>query len=76
MIWGQIGARKLTNDKKSHVLSWLFVKSGRNGGIRTHDPYHPKVVHYQAVLRPGERYYTQVFTLCYLKVAGLLCGGP
>jgi len=28
------------------------------------------------VLRPGERYYTQVFTLCYLKVAGLLCGGP
>ena len=35
------------------------VPIGRNEGIRTPDPYHPKVVHYQAVLRPGKRYYTR-----------------
>jgi hypothetical protein len=57
MIWGQIGPQKLTNNKKSHESSWLFAFTGRNGGIRTHDPYHPKVVHYQAVLRPGAVYY-------------------
>jgi hypothetical protein len=41
--------------------------SGRNGGIRTHDPYHPKVVHYQAVLRPGESNYTHVRSLCHTE---------
>ena len=25
--------------------------------VDRHDPYHPKVVHYQAVLRPGAVYY-------------------
>ena len=39
-----------------------FYSAGRNEGIRTPDPYHPKVVHYQAVLRPGKRYYTRPFT--------------
>ena len=33
--------------------------TGRNDGIRTRDLYHPKVAHYQAVLRPGEGYYTR-----------------
>lgn len=32
---------------------------GRNGAIRTRDPYHPKVVHYQAVLRPGSDIITE-----------------
>ena len=28
------------------------IKNGRNDEIWTHDLYHPKVAHYQAVLRP------------------------
>ena len=31
---------------------FLFYKNGRNGEIWTRDPYHPKVVRYQAALRP------------------------
>ena len=28
---------------------WIFI--GRSGGIRTHDPYTPSIVRYQAALR-------------------------
>ena len=31
--------------------------TGRNDEIWTHDPYHPKVVHYQAVLHPDQNKY-------------------
>ena len=30
---------------------WVDLKSGRSGGIRTHDPYTPSVVRYRAALR-------------------------
>jgi hypothetical protein len=30
------------------------IKSGRGGGIRTHDPLLPKQMRYQAALRPEE----------------------
>ena len=30
----------------------FFFAFGRNGEIWTRDPYHPKVVRYQAALRP------------------------
>jgi hypothetical protein len=33
-----------------------MIKSvNRSGGIRTHDPHYPKVVRYQAALRPDNR---------------------
>ena len=40
--------------------------TGRNDGIRTRDLYHPKVAHYQAVLRPGEENYTLCKNVCHL----------
>ena len=30
----------------------VLGSNGRNDEIWTHDPYHPKVVRYQAALRP------------------------
>ena len=36
--------------------SKVMLKSvNRSGGIRTHDPHYPKVVRYQAALRPDRR---------------------
>ena len=35
------------------VLNFLWGKNGRSGGIRTHDPYTPSIVRYQAALRSG-----------------------
>ena len=32
-----------------------YGRIGRNDAIWTRDPYHPKVVHYQAVLRPDAK---------------------
>ena len=32
-------------------FSWKLF-ANRSGGIRTHDPHYPKVVRYQAALRP------------------------
>jgi hypothetical protein len=43
MIWGQIGPQKLTNNKKSHELSWLFAFTGRNGGVPTKTSATPSV---------------------------------
>ena len=31
------------------------LDTGRDGGIRTHDPLHPMQVRYQAALRPESR---------------------
>ena len=31
----------------------FYKKNGRSGGIRTHDPYTPSIVRYQAALRSG-----------------------
>lgn len=45
--------------RDNFLVSSRYLFNGRNEGIRTPDPYHPKVVHYQAVLRPGKRYYTR-----------------
>ena len=56
--------KMLTNKQKNTVIiCGVFIYYGRNGGIRTHDPYHPKVVHYQAVLRPGVVYYNHLQTI-------------
>jgi hypothetical protein len=35
-------------------ITMLLCKNGRSGGIRTHDPYTPSIVRYQAALRSGQ----------------------
>ena len=33
------------------IENWRAMKNGRSGGIRTHDPFTPSKVRYQAALR-------------------------
>ena len=45
-------ARLANPDKKARDPLSERASANRSGGIRTHDPYYPKVVRYQAALRP------------------------
>jgi hypothetical protein len=39
--------------QNSVIILNYMGKNGRSGGIRTHDPYTPSIVRYQAALRSG-----------------------
>ena len=45
---GYSAPRKLRAGMRSR---FYFIRNGRSGGIRTHDPHTPSVVRYQAALR-------------------------
>lgn len=47
-VTGNIGIMDI---EKARIRG-LFVFTGRNNGIRTHDPFHPKEVRYHAALCP------------------------
>ena len=51
---------RFIGDLLSPVLPCATFKTGRGGGIRTHDPLLPKQMRYQAALRPEEARILQI----------------
>ena len=47
------GNGKLSEGNYQGEIIRDLMKNGRSGGIRTHDPYTPSIVRYQAALRSG-----------------------
>jgi hypothetical protein len=57
---------RIFGNKKAGLIAGFFIdhtnhsEIGRGGGIRTHDHYPPRVVRYQAALRPDEKFWRKL----------------
>ena len=55
---GEIKVKQKIVPEAVFRISRLIQNFGRSGGIRTHDPYTPSIVRYQAALRSGRECYS------------------